>query len=39
MKIGIFGTGIVGQTLGSALAPKDHEVVLGTPMFNFKIAR
>jgi 8-hydroxy-5-deazaflavin:NADPH oxidoreductase len=30
MKIGIFGTGEVGRTLGSALAGKGHEVMLGT---------
>ncbi len=30
MKVGIFGTGEVGRTLGSALAGKDHEVMLGT---------
>jgi hypothetical protein len=30
MKIGIFGTGIVGQTLAEALAAKGHEVMIGT---------
>jgi len=30
MKIGIFGTGIVGQTLAGALAAKGHEVMIGT---------
>ena len=30
MQIGIFGTGIVGQTLASALARKGHEVMIGT---------
>lgn len=30
MKIGILGTGIVGQTLASALAAKRHDVTIGT---------
>ena len=30
MQIGIFGTGIVGQTLASALAAKGHTVMIGT---------
>jgi len=30
MKIGIFGTGIVGQTLAGALAAKGHGVMVGT---------
>lgn len=30
MKIGILGTGIVGQTLAAKLAAEDHEVVIGT---------
>ena len=30
MKIGIFGTGIVGQTLAGALAAKGHDVMIGT---------
>ena len=30
MKIGIFGTGIVGQTLADALAAKGHDVMIGT---------
>jgi len=30
MQIGIFGTGIVGQTLASALAAKGHAVMIGT---------
>ena len=30
MKIGIFGTGIVGQTLAEALAAKGHDVMIGT---------
>ena len=30
MKIGIFGTGIVGQTLAAALAAKGHAVMIGT---------
>jgi predicted dinucleotide-binding enzyme len=30
MNIGIFGTGVVGQTLGAALAAKGHEVMIGT---------
>ena len=30
MQIGIFGTGIVGQTLAAALAGKGHEVMIGT---------
>src|SRR5262249_30145732 len=30
MKIGIFGSGIVGQTLASALVAKGHEVRLGS---------
>ena len=41
MKIGIFGTGIVGQTLAGALAAKGVRLyaALGSPMFNFKIVR
>ena len=30
MQIGIFGTGIVGQTLAGALAAKGHQVMIGT---------
>jgi predicted dinucleotide-binding enzyme len=30
MNIGIFGTGIVGQTIASALAGKGHRVMIGT---------
>ena len=30
MKIGIFGTGIVGQTLAGALAAQGHDVMIGT---------
>lgn len=30
MQIGIFGTGVVGQTLASALAAKGHAVMIGT---------
>jgi len=30
MKIGIFGTGIVGQTLAGTLAAKGHDVMIGT---------
>jgi len=30
MNIGIFGTGVVGQTLGAALVGRGHEVMLGT---------
>ena len=30
MKIGILGTGIVGQTLAGALAEKRHDVMIGT---------
>lgn len=30
MNIGILGSGVVGQTLGAALARKGHEVMLGT---------
>jgi predicted dinucleotide-binding enzyme len=30
MKIGIFGTGIVGQTLAGALAANGHDVMIGT---------
>ena len=30
MQIGIFGTGIVGQTLAAALAARGHDVVVGT---------
>ena len=30
MKIGIFGTGIVGQTIAAALAAKGHSVMIGT---------
>ena len=30
MKIGIFGTGVVGQTIAAALAAKGHTVMIGT---------
>lgn len=30
MKIGIFGTGVVGQTIAAALAAKGHSVMIGT---------
>ena len=30
MKIGIIGSGVVGQTLGAKLATEGHDVVLGT---------
>ena len=30
MKIGIFGTGIVGRTIAAALAGKGHDVTIGT---------
>jgi predicted dinucleotide-binding enzyme len=30
MQIGIFGTGVVGQTLGAALAARGHAVMIGT---------
>jgi 8-hydroxy-5-deazaflavin:NADPH oxidoreductase len=30
MKIGIFGTGVVGQTIAGALEGKGHEVMIGT---------
>ena len=30
MKIGVFGTGMVGQTIAAALAAKGHEVMIGT---------
>src|SRR5512135_3437350 len=30
IKIGIFGTGDVGKTLGAALALRGHDVMLGT---------
>jgi predicted dinucleotide-binding enzyme len=30
MKIGIFGTGVVGQTLAESLAAKGHDVMIGT---------
>jgi 8-hydroxy-5-deazaflavin:NADPH oxidoreductase len=30
MNIGIFGTGIVGQTLAGALVGKGHDVMIGT---------
>ena len=30
MKIGIIGSGVVGQTLGASLAQSGHDVVLGT---------
>ncbi len=30
MKIGILGTGMVGDTLGSALVAKGHEVKMGS---------
>jgi predicted dinucleotide-binding enzyme len=30
MQIGIFGTGVVGQTLAAALVARSHEVMIGT---------
>ena len=39
MKIGVLGTGIVGQTLSSALAGKDHEVMIGTRDLEAALAR
>ena len=30
MKIGIFGTGVVGQTIAAALTAKGHDVMIGT---------
>jgi len=30
MRVGIFGTGVVGTTLGAALVRRGHEVMLGT---------
>ena len=30
MKVGIFGTGVVGQQLAAALSSKGHEVMIGT---------
>jgi len=30
MKIGIFGTGVVGKTVGAALVRRGHDVMLGT---------
>jgi predicted dinucleotide-binding enzyme len=30
MNIGIFGTGVVGQTIAAALAAKGHTVMIGT---------
>ncbi|MBD0297118.1 MAG: NAD(P)-binding domain-containing protein [Bacteroidota bacterium] len=30
MKIGILGTGVVGETIGSALINKDHQVLMGS---------
>jgi 8-hydroxy-5-deazaflavin:NADPH oxidoreductase len=34
MKIGILGTGAVGQTIGTALIAKEHEVMLGSRTSN-----
>ncbi len=39
MNIGIFGTGIVAQTVGDALAARGHEVVLGTRDVEVSLAR
>lgn len=39
MKIGIFGTGIVGRTLGGALAEAGHEVMIGTRNVEETLAR
>jgi len=39
MNIGIFGTGIVAQTVGGALAARGHEVVLGTRDVEASLAR
>ena len=39
MKIGVFGTGIVGQTIAGALASKGHEVMIGTREPSATLAR
>jgi predicted dinucleotide-binding enzyme len=39
MKIGVLGTGIVGQTLAAALAAKDHDVTIGTRDVEAALAR
>ena len=48
MRIGILGTGIVGQTLGTKLVSLGNEVTLGRPLvmgalkspnFNFIVSR
>ena len=39
MKIGVFGTGVVGQTIAEKLESLGHEVMLGTRDVNASLAR
>jgi len=39
MRIGIFGTGMVGQALASRLADLGHEVMIGTRDVGAALAR
>jgi 8-hydroxy-5-deazaflavin:NADPH oxidoreductase len=39
MKIGVLGTGIVGQTLSVGLAARDHDVMIGTRDVQAALAR
>jgi 8-hydroxy-5-deazaflavin:NADPH oxidoreductase len=39
MRIGVLGTGMVGQTLSGALARLGHEVVIGTRDVEAALAR
>jgi 8-hydroxy-5-deazaflavin:NADPH oxidoreductase len=39
MKIGVLGTGIVGQTLSEGLAARDHDVMIGTRDVQAALAR
>jgi len=39
MNIGILGTGIVGQTLGSHLIKRSHKVMLGSRSVDNELAK
>jgi NADP oxidoreductase coenzyme F420-dependent. len=39
MKIGVLGTGIVGQTLSTGLATQGHDVTIGTRDVEAALAR
>ena len=39
MNTGIPGSGMVAQAFGAKLAESGHQVILGTPIFQFKAVR